>query len=69
MMKFYFYKVCLSFNIFLLLFYFMTILTPFYFAKFVVSLSLGERSSGSIRQKYLIKKKTRIHMNGGGQSC
>ena len=40
------YEVCLSEIIYCLLFYFQTILTPFFFpARFLVSLSLGERSS------------------------
>ena len=39
------YEVCLSYIIYCLLFYFMTILIPFFFVKFVVSLALGERSS------------------------
>ena len=38
-----FYEVCLSYMIYCLLFYFMTILIPF-FDRFVVSLSIGERS-------------------------
>ena len=36
-----------------LYFYFMTILTPFYFSRFLVSISLEERSSEIIGQKYL----------------
>ena len=43
----------------------MTILTPF-FARFLVYVSLGERSSEVIGQKYLIQKRSRIN---GGNSC
>ena len=40
-----FYEVCLSYIIYCPLFYFITILKPFFFARFVASLSLEERSS------------------------
>ena len=63
------YEVCLSGIIYCLLFYFQTILTPFFFARFLVSLSLGERSSESIGHKYLSRKRTRQHMNGGRKGC
>ena len=64
------YEVCLSKIIYCLLFYFKTILIPlFCTAIFLVSISLGERSSESIGQKYLSCKRTRQHMNGGGGSC
>ena len=60
------YGVFLSYIICCLLFYFITILAPF-FARFILSLSLGERSSGSINQKDSSRKRKRIHMNGGGK--
>ena len=63
------YEVCLSYIIHFPLFYFMTILTPFPPTRFVISLSLGERSSEIIGQKDLIRKGKRRHMNGGGLSC
>ena len=62
-----FYVVCLSGIIYCLLFYFKTILTPFLPSIFLVSLSLGERSSESIGHKYLSIKRTRKNMNGGGK--
>ena len=64
-----FYVVCLSGIIYCLLFYFQTIPTPFFSARFLVSLSLGERSSESIFHKDLSWKRIRQHMNGGCQSC
>ena len=67
--KFYLYVVFLSRIIYFLLFYFKTILTPFFFARFLVSLSLAERSSESIGHKDLSRNSTRQHMNGGGESC
>ena len=66
MMKFYLYDVCLSYIIYCLLFYFMTMLTHLFFAGFMVSLSLGEINSISIGQMDLSRKRTRIKMNGGG---
>ena len=63
------YEVCLSYIIYCLLFYFMTIITPFSPTRFVVSLPLGEKSSEIIGQKDLIRKGKRQHMNGGGLSC
>ena len=64
------YEVFLSKIIYCLLFYFKTVLTLFFFpARFLVSLSLGERSSESIGHKDLSQKRTRQHMNGGGKSC
>ena len=60
------YEVCLSGIIYFLLFYFKTILTPFFFVKFLVYLSLGERSSESIGHKDLSRNRIRQHMNGGG---
>ena len=65
----YLYEVFLSGIIYCLLFYFKTILTPFFLAIFLVSLSLGEKSSESIGHNYLSQKSTRQKMNGGGQSC
>ena len=62
------YEVCLSYIIYCLLFYFVTILTPFFFTRFVVSLSPGKRSSGSIGQKGSSRNSTRIQINSGGQS-
>ena len=50
-------------------FYFKTILTPFFFDRFLVSLSLGERSSEIIGHKDLSQKKTRQQINGGGGGC
>ena len=61
-------EVCLSGIIYCLLFYFPTILTPFFSTRFMVSLSLGERSSESIGHNILSRKRTRQHMNGGGKS-
>ena len=66
LIRVYLYEVCLSGIIYFLLFYFKTILTPF-FSRFLVSLSLGERSSESIGHKDLCWKRTREHMNGGGK--
>ena len=64
------YEVCISKIIYRFLFYFKTILMPFFCPSiFVVYLSLGERSSESIGHKDLSRKKTRQHMNGGRQSC
>ena len=63
------YEVCLSGNFYCLLFYLQTLLTPFFPARFLVSLSLGERSSESIGHKDLICKWTRQQMNGGGKIC
>ena len=60
-------KVYTSCTIYCLIFYFMSILTPF-FARFVASLTTGERNSGSIDHNNSSRKRTRIHMNGGGQS-
>ena len=62
------YEVCLSYIIFCLLFYFNNILTPPP-TKFMISLSLGKRISEIIGHKDLSQKRTRQHMNGGGQSC
>ena len=56
--KFYLCELFLSYIIYCLLFYFMTILTPF-FDRFVVSLSLGERSSEIIGQINLSCKRKR----------
>ena len=67
-MKVSLYEVCLSYTSYCLLFYFMTILTPFFFARFVVSLLPGERSSGSIIQKDSSRKRKIIQMNVGVQS-
>ena len=67
-MKVYSYDVFLFYIIYYLLIYFMTILTPFFF-RFVVSLSPGESIPGSIFQKDLSWKSTRIQMNIVGQSC
>ena len=61
--KFNLYEICLSYIIYCLLFYIMTILTPFFFSIFVAYLTLGERTSESIGQKYLSWKTTRIQMN------
>ena len=61
-----FYKVCISYIIYFLLFYFMTILIPFLPARFVVSLSLGEKSSGSSGQNDTGRKREMIQINGGG---
>ena len=63
------YEVCLSEIIYCILFYFMTIIIPpFCTTRFLVSLSIGERSSEIIGQKDLSQKKTRQHMNGGENS-
>ena len=65
-----FYEVCLSKIIYCLLFYFKTILTPFFCpVRFLLYLSLGERSSESIGYKDFSQKSTRKHINGGGKSC
>ena len=64
----YLYEVCLSKIIYCLLFNFKTKVTPFPPVKFMVSLSLGERSSESIGHKYLILKKEKIYMNGEEKS-
>ena len=53
------YEVSLSKIIYCLLFYFKALLTPFFFAIFLVSLSLGERSSESIGPKDLSQKRKR----------
>ena len=63
------YEVFLSYIIHCILFYVMTILTLFFFARFVVSLSLGEMSSESIGQKYLSRKSKKLQMNSVGESC
>ena len=63
------YEVCLSEIIYYPLFYFKTILTPFVFARFMGSLSIEERSSESIGQKYLSRKRIRQQINGLGISC
>ena len=64
------YEVCIYYIIYGLLFYFMTILKTFTTpARFVVSLSPGERSSRSIGQNDSIWKRIRINMNSGGQRC
>ena len=52
------YEVFLSKIIYSLLFYFKTILIPLFLARFMVSLSLGERSSESIDQKDLGRKRS-----------
>ena len=64
-----FYEVLLSEIIYCPLFYFQTILTTFFPARFPVSLSLGEISSESIGHKDLSWKRTRQHMNGEENSC
>ena len=61
------YEVFISGIIYCLLFYFQTILTPFFFDRFLVSLSLGERSSEIIGHKDLSRKRKRQQMNGGGK--
>ena len=53
------YEVCISKIIYCLLFYFKTILTPFFPAILMVSISLGERSSEIIGHKDLIRNRTR----------
>ena len=64
------YEVCLSIIIYFLLFYFKTILTPF-FRPYLWYLShhVGERGSESIGHKDLSRNRIRQHMNGGGESC
>ena len=62
------YEVCLSVIIYCLLFYFKTILIPIFFARFLVSLSLGERSPESIGHKNLSWKRARQQINGGGET-
>ena len=62
------YEVCLSYIIYCLQFYFMTILTPFFLYIFV-SLSLGEGNSRIIGQKDSSCKRTRIQMNVEDKSC
>ena len=62
------YEVWISGIIYCLLFYFKTILTPFFPARFMVYLSLEERSSESIGHKDLRRNMTRQYMNGGGDS-
>ena len=63
------YEVFLSYIFYCLIFYFMTTLTPFFFARFVASLTTWERSSGSIEHKDSSRISKRIQMNYGGQSC
>ena len=61
-----FYEVCLSYIIYCLLIYFMAILLPPPPpppVRFVVFLSLREKSSESIFQKYLSRKRTIWYMN------
>ena len=48
-----FYEVCLSYIIYCLLFYIITILNPFFPARFVASITPGEKISRSIGHKYL----------------
>ena len=50
-------------------FLFKTILTPFFFTRFMVSLSLGGRISEIIGRKDFSRKRTRQQINGGGKSC
>ena len=65
-----FYEVCLSKIVYCLLFELLTILIPLFCpARFVVYLSLGERSSETFHQEGLSQKRTRQHMNSGGGSC
>ena len=63
------YEVFLSYIIHCLLFYFMTIITPLFYAIFVVSISLGERSSEIIVQYNSSIKRTNINIIGGGKMC
>ena len=60
------YEVCLSYIIHCLLFYFMTILTPFFRQICDISLTRGG-NPGSIDQKDSSCKRTRMHMHGGGK--
>ena len=59
------YEVFISCIIFCLIFYFITVLTTFFFI-FVASLSLRESSSEIIVQKYFSWNIIRPQMNGGG---
>ena len=63
MVKVNLYEVCLSYFIYCVICYIMTILTPF-FDRFVASLTPEARSIGSIGHKDLIQKRTSSHMNG-----
>ena len=70
MIKVYLYEVCLPKIIHCLIFYFKTILIPFFCPTiFLLSLSLGERSSEIIGREDLSRNRTREYMNGGGKSC
>ena len=66
--KFDMYEVFISYIIYCLLFYFMTILITFFPARFMVSLSLMKGISESIGQNYFSRKSTRKQMDGGGGS-
>ena len=61
------YEVFLSYIIYCLIFYFMSIITPFFYI-FLASLSQEESGSRSIVQNYLSQKRKRIQINGGGQN-
>ena len=63
------YEVFISYIIYCILFYFITILIPFLPSRFVVSTSLWKRISESIAHKDLSWKRTGKHINGGGKSC
>ena len=66
-MKVNFYEVCLSYIIYCLIFYIIIILNVFLFDRFMVSITIGERISGSIGHKDFSMKGTRNHVNGGGK--
>ena len=67
-MKVDFYGVFMSYIIYYILFYNMTMLTPFFLTIFVAYLIPGEGSSGIIGHKGSSWESTSIHMNGGGQN-
>ena len=63
------YEVYLSYFIYCLLFYIMTIQKPFFFTRFVAYLTPGEIISGSIGQKNSSRNRKSINMNGVGKGC
>ena len=63
------YEVCASLFQILSYYYYFCTDTSFTSARFVASITLGERSLGSIDQEALKHRYTRSNMSGLGQGC